>query len=346
MKTQINTFALLTVAACILVSCAKRTDNQVYPDRIKVKTISVSHDKMVFPVRTTGILFPAKEIRLSFKTGGIIKSLYADEGSHVRRGDLLAILEMPEIEAQVSQAENGYEKSLRDYQRARNLYTDSVATLEQLQNAETALNVAKAIRDAALFNREHSRILAPEDGVILKRIAQVHEMAAPGYPVFVFGTSGKHWKVRAGVADRDFVRITAGDSARLSFDAWPGRKFTATVSQLSEAANPVTGTYEIELELAPAKERMASGFVADIEIFPADNKAYFRIPVDAITEANEKRGIIYVVTDSFTARKTAIHIAEIYNEWAALDSGLAGGELIVTEGSAYLGDGDKVEVVR
>ncbi len=346
MKARILNPIMLTVIGIIIFACSKGPEKVISDERVKIKVFTVSSEKMIFPVHATGILVPSKEIRLSFKTGGIIKSILANEGSHVKKGELLAILEMPEIDAQVSQAESAYDKALRDYNRARNLYNDSVATLEQLQNAETALNFAKAMREAALFNRNHSRIPAPDDGVILKRVAQEHETIAPGYPVFVFGTSSKQWKVKAGIADKDFVRISAGDSALIAFDVWPGRKFKATVVQLAEAANPMTGTYEIELELAPVKERMAAGFIAGVEIFPSQNEPYLLIPVDAITEANEMKGFVYIVTDSFTVQKTPVNIGQFYREWAAIDSGIRAGDKISTEGSAYLDHGSKVEIVK
>ena len=77
-------------------------------------------------------------------------------------------------------------KQLRDYTRANNLFADSVATLEQKQNAMTALNIAKSNLDIALFNRSHSKIVAPENGLILKQFVRSNELASPGLPCFSF----------------------------------------------------------------------------------------------------------------------------------------------------------------
>jgi len=124
----------------------------------------VVREEISLPVRSIGIVATSEEIRLSFKTGGIIAHAYVNEGQSVKAGQLLAELNLSEITAQVNQAENGYEKALRDFTRAKNLFADSVATLEQYQNAETGLNVAKSILDAAQFNLVHSRIKAPAMG--------------------------------------------------------------------------------------------------------------------------------------------------------------------------------------
>jgi len=346
MKNNMLKGLALSAFILILTGCGKKSETIRMPEANRIKTVSVDSAKITLPVAVSGFLVPAKEIRLSFKTGGIILSVNADEGSHVKKGQLLATLDIAEIEAQVNQAVNGYDKALRDYNRAKNLYEDSVVTLEQFQNAETAFNVAKAVRDAAVFNREHSRIIAPENGVILKRLAQSREVIGPGYPVFIFGTTDTHWKVKAGLADKDFVRIMPGDSAIITFDAYPGEKFRGSVSQLSEASNPVTGTYEAELDLLPVNKRLAAGFLAKLEIYPSRAQMYYRIPVEAIVEADGRRGYVYVIDDSLTAVKTVIRISEIYQAWAAVDSGLEADQTVATEGSGYLSNGSRVEIVK
>ena len=179
-----------------------------------------------------------RSLKLSFKTGGIVASVNVKEGDRVKKGDLLAALDLSEIKANVVQAQNGYEKALRDIERVENLYRDSVATLEQKQNATTALNVAKSTLEIARFNLAHSSITAPGDGIILKQLSRRNEMVAAGYPVFFFGSSGKQWKIKANLSDRDIVRVNPGDSAVVNFDAHPEVEFCAVVDQVGGIANP------------------------------------------------------------------------------------------------------------
>jgi membrane fusion protein, multidrug efflux system len=328
-----------------LSSCRNKVP-ETAPERSRVRVTAISHQKMILPVTAGGIIVPAHEIKLSFKTGGIIARIAVDEGSRVSKGDVLAILNLVEIESQVEQITNGYEKSIRDYNRARNLYADSVATLEQLQNAETAVNVNKAALEAADFNLVHSRIISPENGTILKKLAETNEIIAPGYPVFVLGTSGKGWKIRTGLADRDFVRISVGDSAQVTLDAYPGASFRAAVARVSEAANPLTGTYEIELNLQPTDLKLASGFVANLEIFPAKSESCLLIPVQSLVEADGNSAYVFTVDDSLKAKKVKISIVRVYQSSVAI-SGLPDTEnRIITEGAAFLSDGDPVTLAE
>ena len=246
----------------------------------------------------------------------------------------------------MNQAENAYEKALRDHTRASNLYRDSVATLEQLQNAETAMNLAKSTLDIARFNLVHSKITAPDNGIILKQLAKTNELIASGYPVFLFGTSGKSWKVKAGIPDREIVKIRPGDSASVTVDAYPGTEFPGRIDLLGEMANPMTGTYEVEILLNETRNRMASGFVASVKIFPRIQKSLLIVPVGAIIEADGNRAYVFVLNGTVTVKKIPVEINALTDSGTAI-KGLPGGiNQIVWEGAAYLRDGDTVEVVR
>jgi RND family efflux transporter MFP subunit len=188
----------------------------------------------------SGVLASKKEAKLSFKNGGIVAALRADEGQDVRKGQVLAVLDLTEIDAQVAQARNNFEKAQRDRDRVQRLYADSAATLEQMQNATTGFEVASAAFTAARFNREHSVIVAPENGRILRRQVEEGELINPGSSVFLFagGGAGEGWVVRTGIADRDMVKLKIGDRAKMTFDAYPGVSFPAVVTEIAAAADP------------------------------------------------------------------------------------------------------------
>jgi RND family efflux transporter MFP subunit len=315
-------------------------------ESVKVRMVPVNMEKISLPVRSGGVVATSEEVKLSFKTGGIVARTYAREGDAVKKGQLLAVLNLSEINAQVNQAKNGFEKASRDYDRARNLFADSVATLEQMQNAETALNVSKSVLEMAQFNLSHSRIVAPKNGVILRQLVRENELVAPGYPVFALGISGKNWIIRTSLSDRDIVKVNAGDSARVVIDAWPGQPFAAVVSQIDETSNPMTGTYEIELKLNETNNKLASGFIANIEIMPGEKVPYYLIPMACVVEADGRTGYVYEVTAGGKARKIRVDIATLYGSQAAISGGLENVKEVVGEGVSYLTDGTPVAIQK
>ncbi len=337
---------LLFLIIIISVSCRDGEVKTNPEPATKVAVSSVTRRAISIPVHTSGLLVSSEEFKLSFKTGGIVAGIFAEEGQHVKKGDLLASLNLSEINANAEQAENGYDKALRDFRRAENLYSDSVVTLEQKQNAGTALKIAKSLLDIARFNLAHSQINAPDNGLILKQFVKANELVSSGYPVFLFGTSGKYWKVRAALADRDIIRINRGDSANVTFDAYPGELFTAVVDQVGEMSDPYTGTYEIELLLNKSSHRLASGFVAGVDLFPAAKKKFSMIPVGSIVEADGEQGYIYILTPGMTVRKVKIEIETFIGDMAAVNGIPDDTDEIVSEGAAYLRDGVSVELVK
>jgi multidrug efflux system membrane fusion protein len=341
-------FIILTTSIMIflfLSGCQEKEGAKSPEPKIMVKTAAVIQKELSFPIATSGILASPTEMKLSFKTGGIIDQILADEGQYFKKGQLLANLQKSEIEARVQQARSGYEKALRDFQRVSSLYQDSVATLEQKQDAETGLTIAKSNLEIAEYNFKHSSIIAPTNGKILQRLAERNELVDAGRPIFLFGSTEGAWRVRTGIPDRDIVKVNYGDSAKISFDAYPNEKFKAVVSEIAQAADPYSGTYDVELMLLPHDKKLIFGFVADIQIFPKVTERYFLIPMEALFEADGKQGtVFYVQSPENIAKRIRLEIYRILDGQVAINQGLEGISTVVTEGSPYLRDGSLVEI--
>jgi multidrug efflux system membrane fusion protein len=339
-----NILPILTLL--LAVSCRHSGIKTDAAGPLRVRLTPVVKKPLSLPVHTSGTLVTSDEMKLSFKTGGIVSGIFFREGDKVKKGAILATLDLLEIKANAEQAKVAYDKALRDFTRADTLWKQSSLSLEKKQNAETALEIAKKSLEIAQFNLMHSRIEAPSNGIIMKQFVKENELVSSGYPVFLFGTLGKYWKVETSLSDRDVIRVNPGDSAEVTFDAWPGVKFKARVYQVGEMSNPYTGTYETELTLKDEGYRLASGFVASAEIYTSESKIYSLVPVGSVIEANGRDGFIYVIHDGTHAKKVMVSIVAITGTMAAVTGIPEGYSEIVSEGMAYLRDGATVEVVK
>jgi len=338
---------VLLVGTLGYIGCSSQAEQSVRETVVPVKTAMVSVHQGALPIRTSGKLFSSAETKLSFKVSGIVGKILVEEGQRVRKGTILAQLDKTEIAAQVNQARNGFEKAKRDLARVTNLYADSVATLEQLQDTETAFRIAEANLKIAEFNLTHAQITAPAHGKILKRLVEANELVAAGMPAFLFGSAGQAWIVRAGVTDTDIVRVQIGDSAAVAFDAYPGMVFPATVSQVAEAANPATGTFEVELQVKGEGVNLKSGFVTKITIYPSQSVTFHTVPVEAVVEAENGKGYVYALAPAGArVRKLPVTLGPIVGEDVAIYAGVENSMRVITEGSAYLDDGAQVNVVE
>jgi RND family efflux transporter MFP subunit len=328
-------------------SCQTKETKAQRVIKTPVRLAPVVRKEIARKLFTYGRLSTKGEMKLSFKIGGIIERIFADEGQRVKKGQLLARLDLSEINAQVRQAQSAYEKAKRDKDRIERLYEEKAATLEQFQNVQTAFQVAQSQLSAAEFNLRYSEIHAPSRGRILKRLMEENELVGTGTPVFFFASTEKDWVVRVGVSDRDLVRLRLNDPATVTFDAYPGETLQARVSEIVESADPKTGTYEIELKIDSGDKRLVSGFVAKVDIFPSTKRPHFIIPVDALVEAEGDKGYVYTVDkETMTAKRIPIAIGFLVGDKVAVESGLEDTAEVVTEGAPYLLDGKEVEIIQ
>ncbi len=341
-----NTLLLVVLTSVLVFSfCTEKQEPSVKDNTVTVKTATVMKEEVSIPVHSSGKLSSSSEIKLSFKTGGIIRNIYKDDGDKVKRGEILAKLNLSEINSQVAQAREGFQKAERDLNRIENLYKDSVVTLEQLQNMRTAFEVAKSNLNIAEFNKEHSTITAPTDGIILKRYNEAGEIIGPGAPVFLFGSENSGWIVKVGITDKDVVRLSTSDSAVVKVDAYPGHDFKAFVTEVGASANPHTGTFEVELTLVSTDKKLSSGFVAKVDISPSQKEVYKTIPIEALFEAHGNEGYVFTYDPkTMTSVKTNITIKKILSDKIIVASGLDSINEVITDGVEYLSGGQKVIV--
>jgi RND family efflux transporter MFP subunit len=310
---------------------------------IPVKAAIVETAASAAAVGATGTLTGKEEIALAFKIGGIVAKLTVEPGQSVKAGDLLAELTPTEIGAEVEKARQGRAKALRDVERVKKLYADSVATLEQLQDATTGLQVAESNLKIAEFNKDFAVIRAPFDGVVLQRNAEVSQLVSPGQMIVQLRTARRGLVVRAGLPDRDVLRVHLGDRAELRFAAMPDVRFTGTVTQVAVAATSGTGTYPVEIAVSGGDRVLIDGLVADVRIGVRGGASGPVLPVESLLEADGDSASVFVLsTDNQHAERRAVRIGALGGRVVPVQSGVKAGERVVVAGAAYLTDGARI----
>jgi len=335
-------FALL--GACGSKSSTAVASSDIADESIPIRTALVQQKTVALPIHASGILTSSAEQRLSFKIGGIIRKIYVDEGDVVRVGQLLAVMDKTEIDAQVNQAQQGLAKAERDLARVEGLYRDSSATLELLQNATTGRDVSKETARIATFNQQYAEIRATRGGKIIKKLVNEGEITGPGMPAFVlFETGVNDWVVKINVSDRDWARLGLGMVAQIKMDAYEGTLFSGKVSDLAPAADPASGLYPMEIRIQPQGKRFAPGLFAEVDITPSKSSPYTMIPVEAIVEGDGQSAFVFALqANGVSVKKLPVRVAFIEGNQAVITSGLEGVTEVVTSGAPYLNEKKKV----
>jgi RND family efflux transporter MFP subunit len=345
-----KTSRILAAAAVLtLMGCGK----QEAPVADRPTPVRVQHASMgpaVPPIDTSGVVATKHEMRLSFKMGGVVRRIYVQEGDVVKQGQRLAEIELTEVNSQVEQARQLADKAERDLKRGENLYADQVISLEQLQDLRTQSALAAAQFNSAQFNQGYSVISAPRDGKVLRKLVEERELVPAGAPVLVFGESGRGYVVRAALADREIVNVKLGDKGEIRMDAFPGQPMTGTIVEIASAADERTGMFPVEVQFDSPPPRLVSGLVTRLRLAPTTEAPPLTyVPMSALVEGDGDRASVFVVDGAKTpaiAQRRSVRVAFITADSIALESGIAKGEAVVTDGALYLENGEAVEILR
>jgi RND family efflux transporter MFP subunit len=305
--------------------------------------------KSVHPntIRTSGNITTDSETLLSFKVGGVVKRVFAEDGQRITKNQTLAVLDLTEVNGFVKQAEAAYEKAARDLARAQNLYSDSVATLEQLQNAQTAHEVALAQLNTAKFNQGFSEIKAPADGYVLKKFINAGQLVNPGDPVFKTNGAGNgRWILKVGVSDKQWAAIRINDKVAVTLDAFPGDTLAGNVLRKAGTSDPSTGAFTIEIEVVPHGKQLASGMFASAVISTSSASELWDVPYEAVLDASGNEGFVFVADDNNMAIRRPVVISSFNGTTIQVASGLEDASNVIIAGSAYLTDNSPVIIVE
>lgn len=333
----------LLAATLTLGACGRRAPDAAAVPPTMIRTAPVEDALVAQPIVATGTVSAKDAPTLSFKIGGIVGRVLVDDGDHVRAGQVLAVLDLREIDALVRKADEAVDRARREAERAERLYRDSVATLQQKQDAATALEVARADQQVAAVNRRYATIVAPAAGVVLKRHVEAGELVTAGAPVISLAAEGRGTVLRIGLADRDVVRIRRGDPATVTFDARPDVPLKGSVREIGAGAEGGTGTYEVEVAIASPPAWLASGMIGRARLEPREKLRARMVPVEAVLEADGERGAVFVLdASSAKALRRPVRIGFIDGGRVAVTGGLDGVRTVVTDGAAFLRDGSPV----
>ena len=297
------------------------------------------------------------------RTNGYLKRWYFDIGSHVKQGQLLADIESPEIDHELSQAQADLGTALANQHlseitanRFSDLLKQDAVSQQDTDNAVNDLVARKTAVKSAQANVDRlgqlvafEKVYAPFDGVVTARntdIGQLIDSGAAG------GQARSLFQMAALNRLRVFINVpqiysqaaTPGLTADLMFAEFPGRRFQGKLVRTSRAIDPTSRTLNVEVDVDNAKGELFPGAYAEVHLKLKDGmRPTLIVPVSALIFRREGLQIAVAKSDN-TAELISITLGRDFGDVAEVTTGLTGQERVITNPPDSIIDGERLNV--
>ena len=348
----------------------------------------------------TGDIVPESQVTIYSKVQGWVEKINVREGDRVKAGQVLATLDTREAEAAVAQAKASLEAAAArlkqvkatseeaiqsqvqqtkanlelaesDLKRARELHQKNFIARQQLDEARTKYNVAKATYDLALNNLRQRTwendialaeaqvrqakatldltqvqlanliILSPMNGGVTTRYVDPGTMAKDTTPILTLMDLSQV-KMVVNVIEREFVHLQKGQAVKVTVTAFPNRTFQGRISIITPALELQSRTAEIQISIPNPGYILNPGMFGRAEILLRSTPGALVIPIQALVNEGD-RDFVYIFKDG-NAHRRVIRKGLVQDTQVEVMQGLKIGEQVITAGQAFLKDGMPVRL--
>ncbi|HVN67672.1 MAG TPA: efflux RND transporter periplasmic adaptor subunit [Candidatus Sulfotelmatobacter sp.] len=216
----------------------------------------------------------ATDVTVSSKVVARALEVKVDEGSQVKQGDVLAVLDPSELQQTLNSAQAKYQIAEDDFARNKQLFADKMISPQQYDASSSTLDVAKAALDTAQIQLDNTTIKAPISGVILVKAIEPGELATVGTPIVTMADLTVV-KLIVYLAEQNVGKVSLGEEVAVSVDSYPNQKFLGKITYISDQAEFTPKSIQTK------EERTTQVFGIKIEIPNPDLKLKPGMPADA-----------------------------------------------------------------
>ena len=335
MKHRLIAAALLAaVAGCDRsggsVSAESRT-------AVRVKTVKPARQEIARRIVLPASVRADSEVTLVAKVTGYLKTITKDRGDRVKSGELIALLEVPEMAAEIAHARASFaiEESTCKRLEAIRKAEKSAVTDQDLDLAHAKRDMADATLKRLETMRGYTEIRAPFDGSVTERFADPGAFIQQSKIVSIVDTSKVRVLVDVPEAEVRFAQT--GTVAAIRFDALPGKSVRATISRGAGALDPILRTMRIEIDVPNPETAIYPGMFARVELGVERRPNALVIPSKAVTIL-QNHSFVFVNLGG-TARKVAVTVGTADGDWCEACTGLTGDEVLILPDGKPLTEG-------
>lgn len=321
-------------------ACSRMESGRADVTRVRLHT--VEHADAASAQDFPGRVVAAEEVNMAFKLSGTLKQVYVDEGSRVREGQIIAELDPRDYRLQLEATEAEYLSVKSEAERVMALYADSVGTADAYDKARFGLRQIAAKYENARNQLADTKIYAPFDGYVQKRLFDPPTVVAAGMPVVTLVAEGRS-EIEINIPASTYLQRDRIASFSTSFDfiAQPVPLRLIGVAPKANANQLYTVRLAVPQGLAP---QPSPGMAAMVNVwFNDEGTGKSSIPASALFEWNGSSCVWVYDAHAGVVRRRAVTVESLDTAGnATITQGLGAGERIVSVGVNKLADGQQV----
>ena len=351
-----SAWTLLCLFALLLAACGRSGPVEEAPRPVLVAHPTASdHTATAF----AGDVHAREESPLSFRVGGKLVERNVDVGDHVRSGQVLAVLDPGDLQAQaraaqaqLAAAEAELGRARADQARFGKLAGEQLvsrSTLDAQNAAATAaqgqVNAARAELEVARNQAAYSQLRATRDGVIAGRQAEAGQVVAAGQSVFTLAADGVR-EVAFAVPEGMIASIKAGQPVQVEAWSQAGQRWNGRIREISPAADPASRTFAARVSVDAPAGALDLGQSARVYLpVNGNGNGGLSVPIAAIQRDNGRAAVFVVDMKAGTVKLRPVQIGAFGEERVPVKSGIEAVDWVVAAGGHLLRDGQKVQPV-
>jgi RND family efflux transporter MFP subunit len=339
-------FSLLVLS--LLAACAQ-PEPEPRPVR-KLRTIVIGDISDIRNGQLPGRARSAQEVDLAFDVSGTVAERPVSIGSMVEQGDLIARLDPRDFQASLRSAEADARTATRNYDRGAELLKTSFISEAEFDRLEARVDVTQANLDLAKKALSDSEIYAPFRGVIANMLVEnFQSVRAKTTIARLLGVDTVEMEI--SVSESQIANVHQIEKIEVEFDALPGLRLPATITEIGREASLTTRTFPITLSMAqPEGQKVLAGMAGTAfatATVSAEEASGYVIPVGALFgEEAGNVSKVWVVDSANTVHSREVVVGRVTPGGVQVRKGLTAGEIVATAGVHTLSEGQQVILDR
>ena len=319
----------------------KRTEEQT---TAHVRLFTVKHSSSTSIQDFPGRVIASEEVNQAFKVGGTLMHIHVEEGSRIRKGQLIAEIDPRDYQLQLDATEAEYRQIKAEAERIMALYTDSVATADAYDKARYGLQQITAKYENARNQLADTKIYAPFDGYVQKRLFDPPTVVAAGMPVVTIISEGGQ-EIEINIPASTYIRRNEITAFSASFDFLPDQPVPLRLISIAPKAN-ANQLYTVHLSVPQgltAQPSPGMGTMVNITFNDTIN-GKTEVPSSTLFKKDDSSCVWVYDGKSGAIVQRAVTVEQLDTEGnAIITRGITAGEQIVVSGVHKLNDKQQVE---